>query len=526
MCYVVGSGFAGIACAKALLAAGKRVTILDAGLQLEEERRAAAARLAAADPAEWTEASTAFLRERAAEGESGIPLKLAYGSDFPYRDAPGALRLAYEGSFTKACYARGGLSTVWGGAVMPYRQEDIYDWPISIADLEPGYRAVLDWLPLSAREDALSRFFPLYADRFTFLPMSRQGSALLTRLEARRRNLNAHGVHFGSSRLTVNTHDSQGRPLCVRCGFCLQGCPHDLIYTTGQTLSELLAAGRLHYEPGIMVQRVEETGSGVLIRGVDARLNPVSFNADRVYLGAGILNTTAILLRSLGRFDTPVPIRESPYFLLPMLSVRGTPGVFHESLHTLAQLFIEVFDKKISPYTIHFQTYTYSQLFRDQVASRLGSMAKAFPLEKFMGRLVLFLCHFHSHHSASISASLSCSGGGDTLHLRAEPNPATRRAVGAVVGKFARLGRDTGLIPLAPLLQFGKPLRSFHYGGSFPLSASPGPLETDTLGRPAGMRRVHAIDTSVLPSIASTTVTLTVMANAWRIGSLSIAESD
>jgi len=51
-------------------------------------------------------------------------------------------------------------------------------------------------------------------------------------------------------------------------------------------------------------------------------------------------------------------------------------------------------------------------------------------------------------------------------------------------------------------------------------------FETDTSGRPAGWRRVHAVDATVLPSIPATTITLTVMANAHRIGWDSGAASD
>ena len=170
MYYVVGSGPAGISCVQALIAAGKEVTILDSGLQLEDERSQAINNLAATDASDWTPAATAFLREGISSGASGIPLKLAYGSDFPYRQVAGATAIQCEGSETKPSYACGGFSTVWGAAVMPYWQQDIEEWPISIKDLEPGYRAVLEWMPLSAQNDDLAKFFPqaFSADLFYF----------------------------------------------------------------------------------------------------------------------------------------------------------------------------------------------------------------------------------------------------------------------------------------------------------------------------------------------------------------------
>jgi choline dehydrogenase-like flavoprotein len=50
------------------------------------------------------------------------------------------------------------------------------------------------------------------------------------------------------------------------------------------------------------------------------------------------------------------------------------------------------------------------------------------------------------------------------------------------------------------------------------MRSKPGPFETDILGRPHGMSRVHVVDASVFPTLPATTITLSVMANAHRIG--------
>jgi ferredoxin len=524
---VVGSGPAGISCVQALLAAGKRVTILGPGLQLEPDRERARATLAASHPSQWESASS-FLKEGVSGGASGIPLKLAYGSDFPYRHVPGATSISYDGPETRPSYAAGGLSTVWGGAVLPFRQTDMAGWPVSLQDLEPGYRAVLEWMPLAAAKDALLDFFPLYSDRNAFLPLSRQARNLLTSLDTERAALNASGVYFGASRLAVNA--AGPLPPCAQCGLCMYGCPHGLIYSSERTLAALLATGRVSYRPGITVRSVHETENSVLVRGV----GPEGVPADA-------LNTTAILLRSLQQYDMPVRFCDSQYFLLPLLRFRGTAGVVRERLHTLAQLFIEIFDTAISPYTIHLQTYTYNELFREMLSTRLGRLKKTFPLESLLGRLLLFQGYLHSEHSAAISATLRRDANGgdpsggdpsggdsdsDTLRLQSVPNPETAPCIARLTGKLARLARHTGLLPLRAMLQMGKPGRGFHSGGSFPMSLHPGAQETDILGRPPGFRRVHAIDSTVLPSIPATTITFTAMANAYRIGQLSARSAD
>jgi choline dehydrogenase-like flavoprotein len=45
----------------------------------------------------------------------------------------------------------------------------------------------------------------------------------------------------------------------------------------------------------------------------------------------------------------------------------------------------------------------------------------------------------------------------------------------------------------------------------------PSGLSSDVLGRPCGAERIHVVDSSVFPSIASTTIAFTAMANAHRI---------
>ena len=49
------------------------------------------------------------------------------------------------------------------------------------------------------------------------------------------------------------------------------------------------------------------------------------------------------------------------------------------------------------------------------------------------------------------------------------------------------------------------------------MSTAPTGNETDALGRPVGLSRVHAVDASVLPSIPASTITYSAMVNAARI---------
>jgi len=531
--YVIGSGPAGVACATGLLGKGLEVTLIDAGLQLEEPRQRALESLQETSPSEWRGERGGFLRDGMSAGSAGVPLKMAYGSDFAYRTLAGTADLVLQGASISASYAQGGLSNVWGAAVLPYRQSDLTGWPFPAERLAKHYRSVFEFMPLSGRRDELEEQFPLYSEQYESLETSRQARAMLGDLEAHRESLRSRGIRFGSARIAVAAH-RDGRD-CVRCGLCMYGCPHRLIYSSADTLHDLQRHERFHYLPGLQVTRVSEGGGRVRIVTQPAvptdPANPAgsasasningattAFEGERVYLACGVLATTTLLLRSLERYDSPAWAADSKYFLLPILRFRGTSGVRAEALHTLAQIFLEIEDPAISPYTIHLQTYTYNDLFEQALRSALGPLAPAVSGNALISRLLLFQGYLHSAHSPRIRMELRRKPSGEEeMQISGETPTAGDKIVRAVIGKLARSYRGIGALPLSPLLRLSAPGRGFHSGGSFPMRERPQDGETDVFGRPSGLTRIHAVDSSIFPSVPATTITLSAMANAHRI---------
>src|SRR5208282_2287374 len=122
---VIGSGPAGVACAKALRARGATVLMLDAGLELEADRARIVRQFAGAKPAAWPRDDLAKLKGDMAASAKGVPLKLAFGSDFPYRETGNQIPWEGQGVDILPSLALGGLSNTWGAALLPYRDADI-----------------------------------------------------------------------------------------------------------------------------------------------------------------------------------------------------------------------------------------------------------------------------------------------------------------------------------------------------------------------------------------------------------------
>jgi choline dehydrogenase-like flavoprotein len=514
--YVIGSGPAGVACAHALLQRGARVVLLDGGLALEPDRAKLAAQLGAQPPQNWTAAQLQDFKAGMTAGAKGIPLKLAYGSDYSYRETDLHLPADYPGVALRPSLGRGGFSAVWGAAMMAYSDKDTADWPVRSRDLAEHYAAVAKLTGLSAVRDDLDKIFPLHAEPTAALALSQQANILHTRLEKNRAALSAAGIHFGRARTAVRA----GENGCVYCGLCMYGCPYGFIYNSEQTLRELQKNSNFTYRPDVIVTGLRETGERAVITGYDrTRRAPLEFSANRVYLGAGVVATAKIVLQSLGIYDRPVRLKDSQYYLFPLLLTRSGGDVTNEALHTLSQLFVEIFDERVTPRSVHLQIYSYNDLVGQAVRQSFGPLAKV--LEPFARglekRLLIVQGYLHSDQSSQIAVTLK-KGNPDRLQLSPELNPEVRPAIRRVLRKLTRHGRQFGAWPLAPMLQVAEPGRGFHNGSSFPMRENPGELETDTQGRLRGWRRIHLVDASVLPDIPATQITFSVMANAHRIG--------
>ena len=496
---VIGSGPAGVACAKALLARGTRVLMLDAGLELEPDRARIVRQCAGVKPIAWHPDQIATLKAGMTADAKGVPLKLVFGSDFPYRETAEKIPWQNRGTGLKPSLALGGLSNVWGAAMLPYRDTDIAGWPVKNSELAQHYRAVTEFTGLAANRDDLEEIFPLHCDNPGSLQSSRQAKLLFGNLNRHRDELRGRGWHFGRARVAVRAAGNAKGDGCVHCGFCMSGCPYGCIYNSADTVRELRADKNFTYQRDVIVTSVREDSEKVFITGYHrATRAPLAFEADRAYLAAGVIPTAQILLRSQAAYDQPLTLRDSQYFLFPLLLARRTRDVQTEALYTLSQLFIELNNPQISRHSVHLQLYTYSDIIGQAVRKSLGPLKMfARQLEE---RMIIVQGYLHADESPTIAMTLKRDGEKDFLQLDAQPNPETRRTVKKVLRELLSQTRRLGGVVVPPMLQLAEPGRSFHCGGSLPMRALPGKFESDTLGRPHGWSRVHVVDASVLPS--------------------------
>jgi len=497
--------------------------MLDVGLTLEEDRQKAVEKLHSASDQEL--ASSDELQQfvnrmknemMATSSGSEIPKKLRYGSSYPYRETDERLNIDAEQFGGSASFGQGGFSAVWGAGVLPFRDNDIEQWPINIDQLKPYYRKIFNSMDLTAEEDDLIQFFPLYNNEPEKIERSEQAQIILNSMADNRETLNGRGIYFGSSRLAIKSEGEKG---CPHCGLKIFGCcPRGSVYDAADTLVELRNYDQFSYQNGVLVERVSEDNSKAVAHGqMFDTGQPVSYAGEKVFLACGVIPTTKILLRSLELYNWPVRMQETPYFILPMLTVEGANDVTSEDLNTLSQVFVEIFDEQLSDYSVHLQLYTYNELYEDKIRDTLGPLGHLprSVLKPLLNRSVVAMGYMHSDHADGMRVTLDSDG---EMSITGEISEQMRADVRRVARKLQRNTLSLGFLTLSPIMLLKDPGESFHLGGTFPMSKTPKVTETDTLGRPEGFDRVHAVDSTVFPTIPATTITASIMAMAYRIG--------
>jgi hypothetical protein len=249
----------------------------------------------------------------------------------------------------------------------------------------------------------------------------------------------------------------------------------------------------------------------------------VRLTFDAVFLAAGPLNSTRVLLRSRGLYDRVVALKETQKFVLPMLRLRGAPTAIEHSSVTMASVFLETKVRALSDHWVHAQIVPMNKLVFDAGPLPGKTLPGAHRLWRpALRHMMVAWCAMHSDHSSTVELTLrrDPAGGPDRLELNPREIPAAQAAARTAALDLFRKGLMFKTVFLPPLMKLANPGSEAHCGGSFPMRKTPRDvLDSDALGRPFGWTRIFAVDSSVLPSIPGTTLAFTVMANAYRIAS-------
>jgi len=205
-------------------------------------------------------------------------------------------------------YQVGGKSLLWARWTQRWSQMDFdsnskdgygVEWPIGYKDIAPWYSHVETFAGISGNRDGL----PQVPDGEFLPPMEMTCVEKHFKKSVER---SYRGRNVIKSRNANLTQHHLGRGPCQYRDRCSRGCPFSGYFSSNSaTLPAAYATGKVTLRPFSVVHSViydETAGKAVGVRVVDAHTKEmVEYYSEIVFLNAGTLNTTLVMLNSVSK---------------------------------------------------------------------------------------------------------------------------------------------------------------------------------------------------------------------------------
>ena len=485
---IIGSGFGGAMAAHVLVNAGERVLMLERG--------------------DW-------VGRGPDDPDAGVPglRSRHYSKESPYEVRAGRKRYV-----AGAWHCVGGPSIFYGGASYRFRPSDFEphpelvgdsgaEWPISYDDLEPYYSVAERLLHVAgdARRD------PHDAPRSSPYPQRPAPLAPSSRAIAQA----AERLGLTPSRIPLAISYGDAYRGCTRCGKCDgYACPASAKNDLATVVIPELVRQGMELRPNTVCIRLVRHGSRITgIECVDRVTGArETLSAPRILLAAGALATPHLLLASgldaanpagnaIGRYLT----RHRNAVVFGAFARRPNPN--------------KEFDKHVAILDFYraagcIQQLTPAEGLVRAYLPRLLRTPAALFLSHASGLLVIAEDQPRPGNRVTIDASRRDSFGLPRLSVRHAYTARDEAAAALLVGHAKRVLREAGarFTLVHPIETWSHALGTVRMGRD----ATTSPV--DEQGRFRGLDNLYVVDGSVLPRSASLNPSLTIAANALRIG--------
>jgi hypothetical protein len=413
----------------------------------------------------------------------------------------------------------GGLGIGWGLQCWEFSDRDLRQTGLDAARMKKAYDTVSKRIGISATKDAAAKY--TLGSLKTYQPsarMDRNHSLLYKKYLAKEQYFKERGLYIGRTPLALITKDLDGRKGYRYRDMDFYSDNGESAWRPGVTIDRLRQKENFEYIGSHLVLSFREKPDYVEVICLNTQTNKtVRLKARKLLLAAGALGSARIILRSLGKPGTKLPLLCNPHSYVPCLqpAMMGK-GTEAEKLG-LGQLslFIDK-DGKDSGLSVA-STYSYQSLMLFRLINQIPlSFRDARPLLQYiMPGLIIMIVQHPDHVSADKFLSLAPSADSITgdkmvasyIQSHEEISMGKQR-----VKEYARSLKKLRVYALKKVdVEHGA---SIHYAGTVPFSKKPADLSLSPQGRLHGSQRVYVADSSGFNYLPAKGLTFSLMANA------------
>ena len=513
---IIGSGPTGIIAAEEMLNLGREVAILDFGNIIEEDNQ---------------KIKTDFLKDndkskflksiqenkKVTKKYKNENLKFPYGSDYVFRENNFEKFKSEKNIDFLYSNAKGGLSNIWGTMYSPFYPKDIDSWDISYEDFYKYGKEIENSIPLLSAKDNLDNFFPINFGKNHNYPLSPNAKDFFEKLEREKKEKNNNGIFFGRAKMAIGNKYSFENTECKSCGLCHQGCPYDCMFSSIQLLDKIQSNKNLKYIKNIFVDKINKTEGLIEIHALDKSTNQKKiFYSKNIFICCGPISTATLMLRSNMVKGNKIVLKESQRFFIPIFKKSNRDKSIDQNKNTLSEIFLEISNNSLCEKSIHLQYYTFLNEMLKPFSKLFGKfnyiLPKLFPF--IFGRLNLIIGYLHSDYSNKIIIQKKIDQ--DIFEIKELYNDKNNELIKKIIN-FIKINLKKHFFIFDFLLNKNLTGASYHYGGSFPMSAKEKDNNTSLIGELYNYKNIFILDSSILPNVPASPTTVNVCINSKRI---------
>lgn len=515
---VIGSGAAGVHAALPLIEAGFHVLMLDGGIppppiiRKQPDSGFTELRRQSYEQIRW------FVGEDLSLLCSHMELSGMVGGNrnFVSRHTTELLPLHAKGEDILQTLAEGGLASAWGGACTYFDDATLRVLGLPPQEMRRSYEEVTRIVGVSGPQTFPSVQTPPRPDH--------HARALFAAIERRARRLARLRATVRQPHTAMLTEALGTRHPCAYDDLDYYSDASQSLYRAYFTLETLRQCDCFAYRPSARVERVEERDNTVHVYGhffSDGHATTAFHEqGTAAIVAAGAVGTARILLESLRLFDTDTPLVSMPHAFTACLHPRMLGKAGDDRRSSLCQVLATI-PSSADHSGICAQLYSYRSFLLFRLLPFLPlPIPESLRILRLLAPALLVAGLRFEAPAANGTLSLKKSG---ALSVRIPESMRSNARCKKALRNMKRVLRTIGLLPFRT--RFMPEGSAYHYAGTVPITTDrTAILSAESDGRVRGFHRVFAADASLFPLLPAEPHTLTIMANARRIGQCLSAE--
>ena len=401
----------------------------------------------------------------------------------------------------------GGLSNVWGASCLRYLKNDFDGWPISYRNLKEYYEECESVMNVTHFHDQISNELEINPNKIDDKKLQLYSGFIKNFLNKKN---DLENFVMGFSRVAIN-------PDCYKCGNCSFGCKDNYIFNTKDYLNKLIEDGIIDYKRNLILKRFIHKKEYIELEFTNS--SSAKICTKKLFLGAGSIQTPKIILNSMEK-KQKLTLQESQVFFIPCIYMEKSFNNDDDS-HTLVQAQFFYKDKiKYDLGKISYQIKYDPKLTLSLLKKQFGFLHKLIP--KFLIKRIFLIVGFIGSNYSTFHATIEK----DNLELKISKDKENEKKIKfEVLNQLKKLQNNVKFIVIKFFFKLGDFGQSYHLGGSVPMHEAKNYLKKEntlyskTNGEISSFKNVFIIDSSNFTNIPAGSISLTVMANALRIGS-------